>query len=82
MQVGRRYKYAKEVATVLIPKHEPLDASMGSSSNHADQIKDNGLCNVLKCTSSFRLWLVDEKSVTKEIAIAEDESVSISSTCK
>ncbi|GLJ47751.1 hypothetical protein SUGI_1008530 [Cryptomeria japonica] len=72
----------KEVATTLIPKNEPLDATMGSSSNHADHIKDNGHCNVLKCSSSFRLCLVDEKSVTREIAIVEDEPVSISSTCK
>lgn len=69
---------AKEVTKPLISDNGSLDAALESSSNYADKSIDNGL---LQGNLPFQLWLVDDKSVTKEVSITEDKPISISNTC-
>ena len=69
---------AKDISKPFILDNGSLDAALESSSNYADKSIDNGH---LQGNLAFQLWLVDDKSVTKEVSITKDKPISISNTC-
>eukprot|EP01018_Ginkgo_biloba_P035441 Gb_06866 [translate_table: standard] len=81
-KVGVDENMRKEITKSRILNSGSLDDTLESSSNHPDRTTDNGHSRYISpCNSSFQLWSIDEKSVTKEVSIAEDKPIPISNTC-